>query len=1408
MTTPLENMQETVQFTSQKPLVDPYKSGTEHKKQKRKVLLEAPKENGEQDLFLKLLDSKWECNKLFLGRSKTFEKDKSPENYNILVPIVPRCYTTPDRDPAHACLPPKGWIYIIRRRQSTKGKPRAELWRELKSEGNGFFRDVHLGKYKGQDHRKATGQAGLRIVAPYCIDQEVHELWIAFSEVQWSWARVQRMKKDSTLRNRRMHKLDLSDCLNDFDKSNFTSVVESLEPMVEKLGTLGAMVTPILQGAKPLIDKAAFKLGQALSSETQPEDSSENNEAQAERTPKKENTALLYNLKSAPDSFSRMMPAELKDPIPVVYLDNSVGIAKRLGLAYQASCSAMIDYVRMLEIAPSLLVGKTEGDGSKKKDAEKASAKEKDAKDDSPTREDVLKYLNAHPYDPVRWFESAKILNQFLYARLPDIAPEDWSDEEKTKYLERKKKHEDKLLEYREKIDEDDLKKALRTEERQELRRAMKQTKRWLTDFLKHELLTLGEESALLQALDDYFTLPATIPGAKPDTVENKAEGKRITVWPEVYPDAWKTVTEIIRYLDKHLYAFDGGLETPAPDGWSERKNDAGMDLLIQIADPQCDLPIHRRLFPKIAEGGKPLAPDRTDPENPPEFKAACFQSLKGAEFDRSLQSMQNFPGQFEEVIAMDDRADPSYVRKIVRVQQSLCRLLNAYLSTELEQGLVTPEDILAFKEGTVDAVGQNGSKSQTRAVMAIGAGSKGHFERVNKIKESMSQGEHSDTGGTESRSPAGNAQLLNRNTSGETGGDLDYQIPRRAALGAGQLRQGHLEQVNEKLEAKKNSRTNIDMTVDSGGPGVTGARPDRYSDYEFESSEVRKSHAAIGDMSHVVTSDVGDEVRLVLKTAGSKKPKVGRRLYRIRSVMILKEDARKRLADLIGKNEANIKAVGKLLSIVETINLVNAFQTVMNNKNDDKRAVLAAELVSSFCDAAVAVGEAAKRAPKPKGAAIGGGMPKIGGRGSNVDDVLKRVKYLEVLGYIGGFIDIGLTWQSMVENYRQNDDVYIAKAIQVSGFILTTFAVPIGGLMGLAPLTISGIGMILILVGLLAAAFVFLDDTHIETWLANGPFAAGERDYWHRDTYSRTQRTIIVHDQSGRFVRTPCTLHRYGNGLDGFWLAVDNAGILVDVIQGDGILPRHRLRQEQDGRVYLKAGQHPLAQKDTLIGVIGRPFRPLPLLQPQVEERFMGHTPGADPMSHAQLGLGKTVDDPHPNRRPEYRCALWCEYPHEAYAALMDALFRPCVISEEVNLSLANSEIRLHVHTPYLLEKSQLFIHYKRTNYSQVAYTPIKYDCSIEEFSIPENQGKQGNSGAQPAPTLKDLKNGSNRFTIRFSKHRDNKCELKVRIDLFGDHTVCLPCEPLFCETDISTDAHGHRWVEFEKVFPEILLA
>jgi hypothetical protein len=472
---------------------------------------------------------------------------------------------------------------------------------------------------------------------------------------------------------------------------------------------------------------------------------------------------------------------------------------------------------------------------------------------------------------------------------------------------------------------------------------------------------------------------------------------------------------------------------------------------------------------------------------------------------------------------------------------------------------------------------------------------------------------------------------------------------------------------------------------------------------------------------------------------------------------------------------------------------------------------------------------------------------------------VTKAARTLQFIGYVGSAIDIGLTLKSLIENFQQNDDAYIGDSIMLTGFILTALggtavAAPLAVLLGLSAAWVTGIGLLILLAGYLVKRYVFPEDTHFEIWLANGPFACGKHSHPHF-RYSRQVGIITVHDKDGQPAPKTCTVHIYDNNA----LYVDATGNLVKMVpessrQGIGPSPitkYDKFKLDQTGKVYLNAGKHPGVDKDTLIGTIGQPYRPHPLLQTQTAqsaERFDGHTPGEDPAQYLRKGkILNVVPAGIPvvghaaafgaylyDAKKHYRFALWCENPKEAHSALMDALYRPTITSKTVRLNPDAEEIRLHIHTPFLLPNSMLYLEFRaeqtcmgrlvEENLPPIEYTldseksgghhytPKEREEKINEFenSLEDPLGHALNGPntilakhrmERPA-SLKELEDGPNRFTIRLENRRSIKCELKVRIDLFGKQETCLPCEPLFCEGDIDTDDHGQRWVKFKNKF------
>ena len=155
---------------------------TSRKQSRYRELVLPIKRGGRQVALLRLRDEKFTWYDIPLGRIESRKADEEARTDTVLVPVVPLVYTTPDLDPSSACVPRAGgWIYIFRG---------DHLWRELKVEQYGTFRDVNLREYQGRDERPATGERDTRILIPQKVGGQELEVWMAYSEVQWSWARI------------------------------------------------------------------------------------------------------------------------------------------------------------------------------------------------------------------------------------------------------------------------------------------------------------------------------------------------------------------------------------------------------------------------------------------------------------------------------------------------------------------------------------------------------------------------------------------------------------------------------------------------------------------------------------------------------------------------------------------------------------------------------------------------------------------------------------------------------------------------------------------------------------------------------------------------------------------------------------------------------------------------------------------------------------------------------------------------------------------------------------------------------------------------------------------------------------------------------------------------------------------
>ncbi|MFV1984105.1 MAG: hypothetical protein ACC657_11245 [Thiohalomonadales bacterium] len=160
------------------------------KEKHRELILQAqPNSN---TAFLKFIDEQFTWYNIPLGETAITKKNDPTKNENILVPVIPLCYTTPDLNPNKADKPREGgYIYIY---------IGDYLWRELEVLKNGYYRDINLHKYHGKDIRPSKVERDNRILLPFKVKNTENTISMCYSEIQWSWVRINSMggmdKKD------------------------------------------------------------------------------------------------------------------------------------------------------------------------------------------------------------------------------------------------------------------------------------------------------------------------------------------------------------------------------------------------------------------------------------------------------------------------------------------------------------------------------------------------------------------------------------------------------------------------------------------------------------------------------------------------------------------------------------------------------------------------------------------------------------------------------------------------------------------------------------------------------------------------------------------------------------------------------------------------------------------------------------------------------------------------------------------------------------------------------------------------------------------------------------------------------------------------------------------------------------
>ncbi|MDY6943368.1 MAG: hypothetical protein SVU69_10190, partial [Pseudomonadota bacterium] len=420
---------------------------------------------------------------------------------NIMIPIVPLRYTTPDRDPKQAdLLRQNGYIYIF---WGEEGSDQLTLWREVQVLESGKFKDINLQYYAGQDARPATARdVDNRLLLPYRLDGRNMQLAIAFADVQWSWAQINAfggMAED------------------DFRIADFRGPRPPAMPTQEELGKAAELRDQRLQWVKlhGFADGFPYQAAQGQD-------------------------AAVDNIANAPDLYA-LLP-ERQSNLPVVYLDDPLGIAYRLAGEYQGRWHEM---------------------------------------------RSTLAELAKQPH-----FQSATIVTQSLYRQPPEPPVEyretprgkraDPGDAQAHRSWSEMQQAKQKL---RGNIDRAELERVLGVARRREIRERIAESKQALVDYLGEQ----HREGAvtLHAASDDYVRLPAEKAGAK------NANPHYGCLW-----DCWE---KLIAQLADTPHTLDLALELDQPSDEAlaqETEQDPGRRFLAELMSEEQKHEIQRRLLP------------------------------------------------------------------------------------------------------------------------------------------------------------------------------------------------------------------------------------------------------------------------------------------------------------------------------------------------------------------------------------------------------------------------------------------------------------------------------------------------------------------------------------------------------------------------------------------------------------------------------------------------------------------------------------------------------------------------------------------------------------------------------------------------------------------------------------------
>lgn len=136
----------------------------------------------------------------YVGDVKSFPKGEHPKDHNVPVTIFPLRYTTAEPDAEKADKLRTGWLYVFQN---------GRVLYEFEARRGGILVLVNLETHKGKDVRPATGSSAPHLTVPHRVDGVEQTIEMAYSEVQWSWARLTSLENDEDLRRQRAQRIPL-----------------------------------------------------------------------------------------------------------------------------------------------------------------------------------------------------------------------------------------------------------------------------------------------------------------------------------------------------------------------------------------------------------------------------------------------------------------------------------------------------------------------------------------------------------------------------------------------------------------------------------------------------------------------------------------------------------------------------------------------------------------------------------------------------------------------------------------------------------------------------------------------------------------------------------------------------------------------------------------------------------------------------------------------------------------------------------------------------------------------------------------------------------------------------------------------------------------------------------------------